>query len=74
MRSISRMILWPDIILQQQSCGVEIMNKGVGSMVRCIRGILRWIVEDGVLKILFRIEVFVDGINLGNISHIGDCS
>jgi hypothetical protein len=70
MPSIGRVPLWPDIIMLHQTGSVEVMNEWGRCLVRWICCVVDWIVEDGVCEILFRIKVFVDGIDLRNVAYI----
>lgn len=70
MSSICRVPLWSDIIVLQQSSGVEVMYKRSGCLVRYIRCVVNWIVEDRVREILFCVKVFVGGVDLGNEAHV----
>lgn len=71
MSHIRRMILRANIIMGQYARRIEIMHKRLTWcfwFVSCVFGV---VVENGLLEVFGGVEVFVDGVDLGDESDVG---
>jgi hypothetical protein len=62
---ISRVVLRPNIVMLQYARCVEIMDEGCSRLVTRVGLICSMVIQDGVLKILGRVEIFVYADHLG---------
>jgi len=59
--NISGVVLRPNIVMLQQARCVEIMDEGCSRLVTRVGAVCRMTIQDRVLKILWRVEIFVYG-------------
>jgi hypothetical protein len=62
---ISRVVLRPNIVMLQYARCVEIMDEGRGRSVTRVGLVCSMVIQDSVLKILGRVEIFVYTDHLG---------
>jgi hypothetical protein len=62
---ISGVVLGPNIVMLEQARCVEIMDEGCGRSVTRVGAVCRMVIQDSVLKILGRVEIFVYADHLG---------